>query len=135
MEFRGLTVFVRVVQSRGFTRAAASLGMQKTYLSRVVSNLERKLGARLLERTTRSLSMTEVGREIFERAIGILGAVEDAERVAQRLLAEPRGTLRLTCGVEFGMIAVSRWINEYLQRYPQVSVESEFTGRLVDIVH
>ena len=135
MEIRELTVFVRVVQSRSFTRAAASLGMQKTYLSRVVSNLERKLGARLLERTTRSLSMTEVGREIFERAIGILGAVEDTERVAQRLLAEPRGTLRLTCGVEFGMIAVSRWINEYLQRYPQVSVESEFTGRLVDIVH
>jgi DNA-binding transcriptional LysR family regulator len=135
MEIRELTVFVRVVQGRSFTRAAESLGMQKTYLSRVVSNLERKLGARLLERTTRSLSMTEVGREIFERAVGILGAVEDAERVAQRLLAEPRGTLRLTCGVEFGMIAVGGWINEYLQRYPQVSVESEFTGRLVDIVH
>jgi LysR family transcriptional regulator, regulator for bpeEF and oprC len=135
MEIRELTVFVRVVQSRSFTRAAESLGMQKTYLSRVVSNLERKLGARLLERTTRSLSMTEVGREIFERAVGILGAVEDAERVAQRLLAEPLGTLRLTCGVEFGMIAVNGWINTYLQRYPQVSVESEFTGRLVDIVH
>jgi LysR family transcriptional regulator, regulator for bpeEF and oprC len=135
VEIRELSVFVRVVQSRSFTRAAESLGMQKSYLSRVVSNLERKLGARLLERTTRSLSMTEVGREIYERAVGILGAVEDAERFAQRLLAEPRGTLRLTCGVEFGMIAVSRWINDYLQRYPQVSVESEFTGRLVDIVH
>ena len=79
--------------------------------------------------------MTEVGREIFERAVGILGAVEDAERIAQRLVADPRGTLRLTCGVEFGMIAVGGWISDYLRRYPQVSVESDFTGRLVDIVH
>jgi DNA-binding transcriptional LysR family regulator len=108
---------------------------QKAHLSRVVTNLERELGVRLLERTTRSLSLTEVGREIFERAVGILGAVEDAERVAQRMLAEPRGVLKLTCGVEFGMIAVSRWIDAYLQRYPQVSVEADFTGRIVDIVH
>jgi DNA-binding transcriptional LysR family regulator len=135
MELSELTAFIKVVQAGSFTRAAEILGTQKAYLSRVVTNLERKLGARLLERTTRSLSLTEVGREIFERAVGILGAVEDAERVAQKMLSEPRGTLRLTCGVEFGMIAVSRWINEYLQRYPQVSVESDFTGRIVDIVH
>jgi DNA-binding transcriptional LysR family regulator len=135
MELSELTAFVKVVQTGSFTRAAEILGTQKAYLSRVVTNLERKLGARLLERTTRSLSLTEVGREIFERAVGILGAVEDAERVAQKMLFEPRGTLRLTCGVEFGMIAVSRWINDYLRRYPQVSVESDFTGRIVDIVH
>jgi DNA-binding transcriptional LysR family regulator len=135
MELSELAAFVKVVQTGSFTRAAESLGTQKAYLSRVVSNLERRLGARLLERTTRSLSLTEIGREIFERAVGILGAVEDAERVAQRMHSEPRGTLRLTCGVEFGMIAVSRWIAEYLERYPQVSVESDFTGRIVDIVH
>lgn len=135
MELPELRAFVKVVQTGSFTRAAASLDTQKAHLSRVVANLERKLGARLLERTTRSLSLTEVGREIFERAVGILGAVEDAERVAQRMLGEPRGTLRLTCGVEFGMIAVSRWISGYLERYPQASVESEFTGRVVDIVH
>lgn len=135
MELSELNAFVKVVQTGSFTRAAEILGTQKAYLSRVVTNLERKLGARLLERTTRSLSLTEVGREIFERAVGILGAVEDAERIAQKMLSEPRGTLRLTCGVEFGMIAVSRWINDYLRRYPQVSVESDFTGRIVDIVH
>jgi DNA-binding transcriptional LysR family regulator len=79
--------------------------------------------------------LTEIGREIFERAVGILGAVDETERVAQKMLSEPRGTLRLTCGVEFGMIAVGRWVTEYLQRHPQVRVESDFTGRLVDIVH
>lgn len=135
METSELTAFVKVVQTGSFTRAAESMGTQKAYLSRVVTQLERKLGVRLLERTTRSLSLTETGREIFERAVGILGAMEDVERVAQQTLAEPRGTLRLTCGVEFGMIAVSRWISDYLARYPLVNVESDFTGRIVDIVH
>jgi DNA-binding transcriptional LysR family regulator len=130
-----LAAFVKVVQTGSFTRAAAALGTQKARLSRVVTQLERDLGVRLLERTTRSLSMTEAGREIFERAIGILGAVEDVERVAQRMHAEPRGVLKLTCGVEFGMIAVSRWIDAYLQRYAQVSVEADFTSRIIDIVH
>jgi DNA-binding transcriptional LysR family regulator len=135
MELSELAAFVKVVQAGSFTRAAESLGMQKANLSRVITNLERKLGARLLQRTTRSLSLTEIGREIFERAVGILGAVEDTERVAHKMLSEPRGTLRLTCGVVFGMIAVSRWISEYLERHPQVAVECDFTGRIVDIVH
>jgi DNA-binding transcriptional LysR family regulator len=135
MELGELTAFVKVVQTGSFTRAAEHLGTQKTYLSRVVTNLEEKLGARLLERTTRSLSLTEIGREIFERAVAILGAVEETERVAQKMLSEPRGTLRMTCGVEFGMIAVSRWITEYMEQYPQVSVECDFTGRILDIVH
>jgi DNA-binding transcriptional LysR family regulator len=135
METSELSAFVKVVQTGSFTRAAESMGTQKAYLSRVVTQLEQKLGVRLLERTTRSLSLTETGREIFERAVGILGAMEDVERVAQQTLAEPRGTLRLTCGVEFGMIAVSRWIRDYLARYPLVNVESDFTGRIVDIVH
>jgi DNA-binding transcriptional LysR family regulator len=135
MELSELAAFVKVVQAGSFTRAADSLGIRKANLSRVITNLERKLGARLLQRTTRSLSLTEIGREIFERAVGILGAVEDTERVAHKMLSEPRGTLRLTCGVEFGMIAVTRWIAEYLDRHPQVSVECDFTGRVVDIVH
>ena len=135
MELSALTALVKVVQAGSFTRAAEAMHSQKAHLSRVITNLERELGVRLLERTTRSLSLTEVGREIFERAVGILGAVEDAERVAQRMLAEPRGVLKLTCGVEFGMIAVSRWIDSYLRSYPQVSIEADFTGRVVDIVH
>ena len=135
MELAALAALVKVVQAGSFTRAAEAMHTQKAHLSRVITHLERELGVRLLERTTRSLSLTEVGREIFERAVGILGAVEDAERVAQRMLAEPRGVLKLTCGVEFGMIAVGRWIDAYLQRYPQVSVDADFTGRVIDIVH
>lgn len=135
MELNELQAFVKVVQAGSFTRAAELLGAQKSYLSRVVSQLERRLGVRLLERSTRAMHLTEIGREVFERAVGILGAVEDTERVAQQLHAEPRGTLKLTCGVEFGMIAVGGWIDRYLSAYPQVAVDADFTGRVIDIVH
>lgn len=135
MQLDALNAFVKVVQAGSFTRAAETLATQKAHLSRVVAQLEKDLGVRLLERTTRSLSLTEVGRELFERAVGILGAVEEAERVVQQAHAEPRGTLRLTCGVEFGMLAVSTWIDQYLQRYPHVRVEADFSGRVADLVH
>lgn len=135
MDLPALQAFVKVVQTGSFTRAAAALGSQKAHLSRVVGQLEKSLGVRLLERTTRALSLTEVGREFYERAVGILAAVDDAERAVQNAQGEPRGTLRLTCGVEFGMIAISSWIGRYLLRYPQVRVDADFTGRLVDLVH
>ncbi len=135
MDLPALRAFVKVVQTGSFTRAAEALQSQKAHLSRVVSQLERELGARLLERTTRSLSLTEVGREFHERAQGILASVEDARLAVQQAQGEPRGTLRLTCGVEFGMLAVGQWINRYLQTWPQVKVDAEITGRVVDLVH
>lgn len=135
MELSHLDTFVKVVQTGSFTRAAEQLHSQKAHVSRVVSQLEADLGVRLLERTTRSLSLTEVGRDFFERAIGILGAAEDARRAVQQAQGEPRGTLRLTCGVEFGMLAVNGWVRDYLQRHPGVNVDLEMTGRVVDIVH
>lgn len=135
MELSALHAFVKVVQVGSFTRAAEILGTRKTHLSRVITQLEKQLGVRLMERTTRSLSLTEIGREFFERAVGILASVEDAEHAVQKSQGEPRGVLKLTCGVEFGMLAASAWISRYLQRYPQVRIDADFTGRLVDIVH
>lgn len=135
MELQALQAFVKVVQSGSYTRAADALQTQKAHLSRVVGRLERELAVRLLERTTRSLSLTEAGREFYERAAGILGSVEEARLAMQRAQGEPRGTLRLTCGVEFGLIAVSGWIGDYLARHPQVQVDADFTNRVVDIVH
>ncbi len=135
MDFSELDAFVKVVQTGSFTRAAEQMGKQKAHLSRVVAQLEAKLGVRLLERSTRALSLTEVGREIFERALGILGAVDDVQHVAQKTQDEPRGVLKLTCGVEFGMLAVNRWMAGYMQRYPSVTVHADMTARLVDLVH
>jgi DNA-binding transcriptional LysR family regulator len=135
IELAELQTLVKVVQTGSFTRAAELLGTQKAHLSRIVTKLERKLGARLLERSTRALHPTEIGREVYQRAIGVLAAVEETELVTQRFHGEPRGLLRLTCGVEFGMLAVSRWLRDYLVKYPEVRAEADYTARIVDIVH
>lgn len=135
MNLDHLQLFARVVQTGSFTGAADALETQKSYVSRIVARLESELGVKLLERTTRSIALTEVGREVYERAVGILGAVDDTRRVAQHAQGEPRGQLRLTCGVEFGLLAVGAWIDEYLVRYPEVSVEAEYTSRVIDLVH
>lgn len=135
MELIELRTFIKVVQTGSFTKAAELLNSHKAHVSRTINQLETKLGVRLLERSTRALRLTEIGREIFERAVGIVATVEDTERLAQQLWAEPGGTLRITCGAEFGVMVVSRWINEFLLVYPNVNIEAEFTGRLVDLVH
>jgi LysR family transcriptional regulator for bpeEF and oprC len=130
-----LTVFVTVVREGSFTGAARTLGTQKAHASRVVSRLEKRLAVRLLQRSTRSLAVTEVGRELYERAVGILSALDETQALIQRTQAEPQGVLRLTCGVEFGLLVVSRWIRGYLERYPLVRVEADFSDRLVDLIH
>ncbi len=135
MTLEQLKIFVKVVQAGSFTRAADVLDTQKSYVSRVIAQLEAELGVKLLERTTRTQSITETGREVFERAVGILGAVADTVRVTQHAQGDPKGVLRLTCGVEFGMVAVGGWIDEYLTRHRQASVDAEYTSRVLDMVH
>jgi LysR family transcriptional regulator, regulator for bpeEF and oprC len=135
MELSRLRAFVAVVQSGSFTRAAELLRSQKARVSRQVSELETELGVRLLERTTRALRLTEVGREVFERALGILNAVEDTERVAQAVHGEPHGLLRITVPLEFGLIAAFDWARALLSKYPQLSIEVDSSSRIVDLVH
>lgn len=135
MDFSQLNTFVKIVQTGSFTRAAELLDTQKTYVSRVINQLEQQQGVRLLDRTTRSLSLTEAGKVLYERAVRILEAVQEAELSLQQQKHHPQGTLKITSGVEFGMIAVSGWINRYLKQYPEVNMEADFTHRVIDIVH
>lgn len=135
MELSRLRAFVAVVQGGSFTRAADVLRSQKAGVSRQVSELETELGVRLLERTTRTLRLTEVGREVFERALGILAAVEDTQRVAQAVHGEPHGLLRVTMPLEFGLLAGFAWVRSLLARYPQLSIEVDSSSRIVDLVH
>lgn len=130
-----LRVFVKVVEAGSFTRAAEVLGMQRSNVSRVIAQLEAELGVTLLERTTRSQSVSEAGRAVYERAVGVLGAIDDTLRVTQQIQEEPRGLLRITCGVEFGMAAVGAWIEAYLAMHPQVAVDAEYATRELDLVH
>src|SRR5262249_50694155 len=93
-----LTVFARVAESGGFAAAARRLGMSTTAVSSHVQALEDRLGARLLNRTTRRVSLTEVGRAYFERCTQVLADLEEADRIAGALQSTPRGTLRLYVG-------------------------------------
>lgn len=135
MNLTRLEAFVAVVQLGSFTRAAERLRTQKARTSRLVGELEDELGVRLLERSTRSLRLTEVGREIYERAQGILEAVADTEQVAQQLKAAPQGRLRLTVPQEFGLLMAFGWVRDFLLAYPQVSVEVDSSSRVLDLVH
>jgi LysR family transcriptional regulator for bpeEF and oprC len=135
MDLARLRAYVTVVQSGSFTRAAEVLRSQKARLSRQVSELEAELGVRLLERTTRALRLTEIGREVFERALGILSAVEDTQRVAHAVHGEPHGLLRMTVPLEFGLIAAFDWVRALLLKYPQLAIEVDSSSRIVDLVH
>lgn len=135
MDLGALTAFVRVVQSGSFTKAAASMETHKAQLSRTLANLERELGVRLIERTTRRLHLTEVGEEIYQRALGVLAGVEDIAQTAATQRGAPRGVLRITTDPEFGLVALGRWTNAYAERFPEVRIDVDMTGRSVDLAH
>jgi len=130
-----MRVFAAVVTDGSFTAAADRLGTDKARVSRIVRRMEEKLGAQLLTRSTRRLSVTEVGRDYFERVMCILTAAEAAEAAVAHQSREPKGLLRITAGSEFGTMVVDRWIAAFLRQAPNVTVEAEYTNRLVDIIH
>ncbi len=130
-----MEAFIAVVQHGSFTAAADALETDKGRVSRTITRLEEKLGVTLLERSTRSLRLTEVGREFFERCVSVLTAVEETEAAIANQLGEPSGVLKITAGPEFGTWVVDPWIAEYLALYPKVQVETEYTNRVADIIH
>ena len=135
IDIESLRLFRAVVEAGSFTSAGILLEKDKAYVSRVISRLEKRLGAQLLWRSTRRLAITEVGKELYERAVSILNALEDTENAIAQTQSEPVGHLRITCGTEFGVMKVNHWIAQYMRRYPSVKVEAEYTNRVVDIIH
>ncbi len=132
MDLNEILVFTRVVQAGGFTTAARVLGMPKSTVSRKVSELEERLKARLLQRTTRKLSLTDVGRTYYEHSARIVAEVEDAERAVNRLSDAPRGVLRVTAPVNASFLGPI--VSDYLKRYPEVRLDLFCTARTVDLV-
>ena len=128
-----LTVFARVVEAGAFAAAARRLGMSTTAVSSHVRALEERLGARLLNRTTRRLGLTEVGRAYYERCTQVLADLEEADRVAGALQSTPRGTLRLYVGAHV-IRFVAPVIADYLRRHPLVSVDLAIGERMIDMV-
>ncbi len=129
-----LEAFVRVAETRSFTEAAERLRTSKSGLSRQVSALEAELGARLLHRTTRSLTLTEAGRSYYERAVRILADLEEANAAVSQHQASPRGHLRISAPMSFGFLHLAPALPDFLDRYPEVSVDLAMNDRFVDLV-
>ncbi len=132
MDLNDILVFAKVVQAGSFIAAARELEMPKSTVSRRISALEARLGARLLQRTTRSLNLTDVGRTYYHYAMRIAGEAEEAERAVTRMQATPQGLLRLT--VPFNLSFLAPVLAAFMQRYPEVQLDVVATDRVVDLI-
>ena len=129
-----MALFARVVTAGGLSAAARELGLSPAVVSKRLARLEDRLGARLLHRTTRRISLTDEGAGYFERAQRILAEIEEAEAAVSRADLEPRGTLRVTVPASFGRLHVAPAFPEFLARYPRLRLVVTFTDAVVDIV-
>lgn len=131
---QSMRAFVRVVEHGSFARAARALDVSDTVVTRLVADLENHLGTRLLNRTTRKLSLTETGETYLERVRQILQDVEDADAVATSMAGTPSGTLRISSSISFGRAQLSSLLPQFAAAYPQIVMDVSFLDRSVDLV-
>ena len=129
-----MQAFVTVADLRGFAPAARRLKLSPSAVTRLIAALEQRLGARLLQRTTRSVTLTDVGARYLERARRILADVEEAEIAAEGERTRPSGRLTVSAPVGFGRLHVSPVMTAYLKRYPEVSGELRLEDRVINLV-
>jgi DNA-binding transcriptional LysR family regulator len=129
-----IAVFVKVVEASSFSVAARRLGMPKTTVSAKVAGLEKRLGVRLIHRTTRKLRMTEAGEKYFHHCAIAIREVELAEAALQSTKGKPDGVLKVTAPVDLGHVVLPQVVRDYAVKYPDVSVELIITNRTVDLV-
>jgi DNA-binding transcriptional LysR family regulator len=126
--------FAEVVERGGFAAAGRHLGIPKSKLSRRVAELETRLGVRLLQRTTRKLSVTEVGEVYLRHCLAMRDAAEAAAEAVEQVQTEPRGTIRVACPVTLAQTTVGPIMALFLARHPQVRVDMRVSNRVVDLV-
>ncbi|MGQ9369969.1 LysR family transcriptional regulator [Azospirillum sp. A39] len=129
-----MVAFIKVVEARSFTAAADKLGLSKSVVSRRIADLEYRLGARLLNRTTRRLSLTEVGQAFYERCSRILADLEEAEHAAADLHAAPRGRLKVNAPLSFGLLHLAPAVAVFLERHPAIEIDIDLNDRYVDLI-
>jgi len=132
--FAAMQVFSQVVESGSFARAADRLNLSTSATSRHVAELESHLRTRLLNRTTRRVSLTDSGRAFYERCVQLLGDLEEAEQEAARAAVVPRGTMKLTTSVAFGVRHLAPAIAAFLARHREVRFDVSLSDRIVDLV-
>ena len=129
-----MIAFVRVVEAGSFSEAARRLGSSKSSVSKQVKELEERLGAQLLQRTTRRLALTEAGRLFHERCAQVLREVEEAELAVSQTHTEPRGRLRVNAPMSFGQLRLAPALAVFLARHPELQVDLVLDDRRVDVI-
>ncbi len=129
-----IELFVQVAETGSLSRAAEAMDLSNAAASRHLSALEQRLGARLVERNTRRLYLTDTGQEFFGRAKTILADLKDAESTVNATALKPTGVLRITASLSFAMHHIAPLVQEYTQRYPMVTVNVEAANRYFDII-
>jgi DNA-binding transcriptional LysR family regulator len=129
-----MEAFVRVAETKSFSEAARRLRSSKSLISRQVAALEAELGVRLFHRTTRSLSLTDEGRGYHAQVTRILGEIEEANLSVSQSQAAPRGRLRVSAPMSFGILHLAPAIRDFLTRYPEVELDLSLNDRFVDVV-
>ena len=133
-KLNGIEVFLNVARFQSFSEAAAQLGISKAMVSKHINNLENTLGVRLLNRTTRQISLTEAGMAYRDRVQEIMHDISETEQSVAQLGSEPRGTLRIMAPTSFGSFHLARAVSEYRKLYNNVAVEMVLTEREPDII-
>lgn len=134
MDFNDVPLFVRIVESGSFSAAASDLGVQRSSVSRAIARLEQTLGVRLLQRTTRTLALTDAGQAFYERVRSAVSGIDEALDAAREFGQEPRGTVRMTAPGDSAQFALAEVVADFARQYPNIRVELTLTGRTVDLV-
>ncbi|TVO57115.1 LysR family transcriptional regulator [Denitromonas halophila] len=129
----GMLIFARVVEAKSFSEAARRMNATRSKLSKAVAALEASLGVRLLNRSTRRLSLTEIGAAYYAHCARIVQELEDADQTIGHLQAEPRGVLKISASVAFGTLHIAPALPDFLARYPALSVDMTINDRIVDL--
>lgn len=129
-----IAIFVKVVDLGSFTGAAEALALSQPVVSKSVTRLEKRLGVRLLNRTTRRISLTEAGTDLYRKASKAIAALDDAQLDVGHYQTEPRGTLKISAPMAFSVLRLRKRFAQFLARYPQVTLDLSVEDRVVDLV-
>lgn len=132
-DLESMVAFARVVETKSFSAAAIRLGLSKSLVSKLITKLEKSLGARLLNRTTRNMSVTEAGAILYAHCARIIEELEHAKLAVNRLQEQPRGILKISASVAFGTLHIAPALPEFLANFPEVTIDMNITDRFVDL--
>lgn len=132
--FDGITIFVAVLKHGSFVSAAEALGHSNSHVSKEIAKLETRLGVRLLNRTTRSISLTPEGELYYKQCLQLVSDAENAFNLVTQSDDCPRGTLKISCPIGFGLSHIQAVISDYIKRYPNVNLEWDMSDKRIDII-